>query len=322
MFSSFARARLLALGLALLGLLPAPAGAAQRVFLELLRDGGSVGGGSSDPLYAGWLDVVAFSHGTNFVPDPKPQPGPSVPPLSLLRRPDAFSARALRLLTENAYPLTAHLVIVSGAPDRVELWDVRATNAFLSRQGFEKSSDTSELLESLTFQCGGVEVSYIEVGADGRALQEIFSHYDFLAGQGSSGIRPPMFVGGTDTDGDGIPDGWEFFYGLDPFNDDAGADPDGDGMTNLQEYLAGTDPKRANSVLKVTQVLSIPGQAMTQLTWNSEPGKTYVVESSPNLSIGVFGPVLTVPSGGSTTTALVPFAAPLKTLYRVRIGSP
>lgn len=48
-----------------------------------------------------------------------------------------------------------------------------------------------------------------------------------------------------DTDGDGIPDGWEVFYGLDPnYPDDAQSDdeePD-DELTNYEEYLAGTDP--------------------------------------------------------------------------------
>jgi len=46
----------------------------------------------------------------------------------------------------------------------------------------------------------------------------------------------------TDDDGDGMPDGWEVQYGLNPLLDDSLADKDGDRYTNLQEYRAGTNP--------------------------------------------------------------------------------
>ena len=46
----------------------------------------------------------------------------------------------------------------------------------------------------------------------------------------------------SDSDKDGIPDGWEVRYGLDPLGNDAINDPDADGFSNLQEYLNGYDP--------------------------------------------------------------------------------
>ncbi len=57
-----------------------------------------------------------------------------------------------------------------------------------------------------------------------------------------------------DSDGDGLPDGWEADYALNP-NDDgstdpeqgANGDPDGDTFTNLQEYNAGTNPRDPGS---------------------------------------------------------------------------
>jgi len=45
-----------------------------------------------------------------------------------------------------------------------------------------------------------------------------------------------------DTDGDSLPDGWEFYHGLDPSSNDAMNDPDNDGLTNLEEYELRTDP--------------------------------------------------------------------------------
>ena len=45
-----------------------------------------------------------------------------------------------------------------------------------------------------------------------------------------------------DTDGDGMPDWWEKFHGLDWQLDDSNLDPDGDGWNNLEEYRRGTNP--------------------------------------------------------------------------------
>ncbi len=52
----------------------------------------------------------------------------------------------------------------------------------------------------------------------------------------------------ADTDGDGIPDGWEIFNALNPtVAGDALTDLDGDGINNLQEYQNGSDPRNTDS---------------------------------------------------------------------------
>ena len=45
-----------------------------------------------------------------------------------------------------------------------------------------------------------------------------------------------------DSDGDSMPDKWEYEHGLNPFSDDSAYDKDGDGYSNYEEFIAGTRP--------------------------------------------------------------------------------
>ena len=51
-------------------------------------------------------------------------------------------------------------------------------------------------------------------------------------------------AGLVDSDGDGIPDGLEALYGLDPLTANYGVDTDNDGVEDAKEIRAGTDPSR------------------------------------------------------------------------------
>lgn len=62
-----------------------------------------------------------------------------------------------------------------------------------------------------------------------------------------SRLRPTVWDDkNLDPDGDGITDKWEAFYGFDPNVADGGADPDGDGLSSAEEIAGGSSPVDAD----------------------------------------------------------------------------
>ena len=84
----------------------------------------------------------------------------------------------------------------------------------------------------------------------------------------------------ADTDGDSLPDGWEFEHGLDPLiphlSDGPESDNDQDGMSWHAEFVAGTDPNNTASCLKLQPRLIEP--RILELEWNMVSDRTYRLE--------------------------------------------
>jgi len=90
----------------------------------------------------------------------------------------------------------------------------------------------------------------------------------------------------VDTDGDGLPDIWEIFRGLDPADrTDAAADADGDGKVALDEFRSGTDPRDPNSFLQIPEISTydVGSSRYVALTFKSVRGVNYRIERSTDL---------------------------------------
>jgi len=114
-----------------------------------------------------------------------------------------------------------------------------------------------------------------------------------------------------DTDGDGIPDGWETEHGLNPKANDAEEDADDDSYSNLAEYRLGLDPQTKNAQVQVSAgtnyrvVLKADG---TVWTWgtnaNGQLGDGTTIPKESPVQVSGLSQVISVNGGWAHTVAL------------------
>lgn len=102
----------------------------------------------------------------------------------------------------------------------------------------------------------------------------------------------------TDSDGDGLTDGWESQYFRTLTGAAAEGDPDGDSYSNLDEATAGTDAASADSYWKAAGIVDSGREIV--LNWNSHTGRSYRVSRSGS----VLGPFEDLPDELQATPPL------------------
>lgn len=129
---------------------------------------------------------------------------------------------------------------------------------------------------------------------------------------------------GVDSDGDGLPDAWEWNLiralgkrGLTLADIRPGDDADGDGLTNLQEYLAGTyafDPKDGFALT----LKSIDGGA-PKMEFTVIRGRAYTIEGSTDMRGWTQLPFIVTDEGAKAVTRTA-YSATDTRILRVGVG--
>ena len=102
---------------------------------------------------------------------------------------------------------------------------------------------------------------------------------------------------------------------------DLDTDIDGDGQTDAEEALAGTSPTNSADYLRIMELAFAAGNQL-MLTWKGVVGKSYSVQSSPDLVVWtIIGPAVPGAAGTTQATVAMPASPPAPSLfYRILVN--
>lgn len=256
-----------------------------------------VPGDTTDAVYKNWIEVIGFDAGNS------PLGGDELQAIGVVKTADSSTPILMDAVGRGRLFESIRLTVVSNTAQRVELWEIVARNAYVRELSLV--GDASTLAEMFTIVMGQLEVIYTNVNVSGDPTSERFTEIDQVANTSSVvKERAPMWLGGVDSDGDGIPDGFESHYGLQTNAADAMVDSDGDGMNNFIEWVAHTNPVLPDVVFKITGLQGTMSQI--SMSWTGVIGLEYTVEGAPAPNgPWTFIKKVTAPVTGITTTQVV-----------------